>query len=176
MNKTSCPQCDKPLVNTTCRLVQDSCGHKKCRICLLQDEEGCHQCLYRNAQKTTVIKYENGQAPVITSATLNGSENLNCSDIINNLVNDIINEAAESRPKLKSNSLNKNAKSCLNNLKTKSIKKSEVVKSTNYRTLVIPNHIIVLKDPASYRCTVCDKTFCTKSHVKYHLYCDGGKI
>lgn len=39
-----CPQCKKTLDNSSKRLVQDACGHKKCRQCLLSDEEECKLC------------------------------------------------------------------------------------------------------------------------------------
>ncbi|XP_076633306.1 uncharacterized protein LOC143347730 isoform X2 [Colletes latitarsis] len=39
-----CPSC-KQITNTSCsRLVKDSCGHTKCRICLLYEEQGCKIC------------------------------------------------------------------------------------------------------------------------------------
>ncbi|XP_076238233.1 uncharacterized protein LOC143181604 [Calliopsis andreniformis] len=39
-----CPSC-KRVTNTSCsRLVKDSCGHTKCRMCLLYEDEGCKIC------------------------------------------------------------------------------------------------------------------------------------
>lgn len=170
MNEICCPQCEKALVNTTCRIVQDSCGHKKCRICLLEDEENCRQCLEENAQKATVIKYENCQTAVITSAIYNDTGRDRCSDTLDNLVNSKLSEAVKSKTKPEANGSTKNT----NNVKSKTTKKNETAK--NARTLSVPSHISVLKDPPSYRCNVCNKTFSTKSHVRYHLYCDGGML
>ena len=39
-----CPNCGK-LTNTShTRLIKDSCGHTKCRLCLLHEENGCKSC------------------------------------------------------------------------------------------------------------------------------------
>jgi len=39
-----CPQCHRPIKSPHARLVQDSCGHKKCRLCLMKDDDGCRLC------------------------------------------------------------------------------------------------------------------------------------
>lgn len=39
-----CPSCRR-MINTSCsRLVKDNCGHTKCRMCLLYEEQGCRVC------------------------------------------------------------------------------------------------------------------------------------
>lgn len=39
-----CPQCRRGVDGTSARLVADVCGHSKCRICLLQEINGCLKC------------------------------------------------------------------------------------------------------------------------------------
>lgn len=39
-----CPQCCKLIDSSASRLVHDTCGHSKCRICLLQEITGCLVC------------------------------------------------------------------------------------------------------------------------------------
>ena len=39
-----CPQCCKSVDSSACRLVYDTCGHSKCRICLIQEVTGCLLC------------------------------------------------------------------------------------------------------------------------------------
>ncbi|KAF4528740.1 hypothetical protein B566_EDAN017021, partial [Ephemera danica] len=39
-----CPQCGAVPNNTSARLVHDSCGHLKCRMCLLKEEDSCMTC------------------------------------------------------------------------------------------------------------------------------------
>lgn len=51
----NCPQCKNVLDSSASRLVQDSCGHKKCRMCLLEDETRCLLCIAeQNPDKTNV--------------------------------------------------------------------------------------------------------------------------
>lgn len=63
--KEFCPQCGQKINNSTHRLVQDSCGHTKCRNCLLQDDLGCQKCKQITSEvqvitptNVSVIKYE----------------------------------------------------------------------------------------------------------------------
>ncbi|KAK3928460.1 Zinc finger protein 14-like protein [Frankliniella fusca] len=39
-----CPQCGREADSSRVRLVRDSCGHKKCRECLVSDEASCLLC------------------------------------------------------------------------------------------------------------------------------------
>ncbi|XP_043494085.1 zinc finger protein 1 homolog isoform X2 [Polistes fuscatus] len=49
MNK-ECPNCGQITNASDSRLVTDSCGHTKCRMCLLNEEQGCKSC--RNLPQT----------------------------------------------------------------------------------------------------------------------------
>ncbi|KAG5306669.1 ZNF28 protein, partial [Acromyrmex insinuator] len=40
----TCPNCGQPTNASFSRLVKDSCGHTKCRMCLLYEEHGCKIC------------------------------------------------------------------------------------------------------------------------------------
>lgn len=54
----NCPQCKNVLNSSASRLVQDTCGHKKCRMCLLEDETRCLLCIaeqnIQNPSKSSV--------------------------------------------------------------------------------------------------------------------------
>ena len=52
MSEPSCPSCGVLTGSSQLRLVVDTCGHQKCRRCLLQEETGCAQC---RAQRCSVI-------------------------------------------------------------------------------------------------------------------------
>lgn len=44
MGGGECPNCGQYTNASTSRLVRDACGHKKCRMCLVDEEEGCKAC------------------------------------------------------------------------------------------------------------------------------------
>ncbi|KAF5306491.1 hypothetical protein FQR65_LT07319 [Abscondita terminalis] len=143
-----CPQCNTLLEYPLVRLVQDSCGHKKCRLCLLKDESQCQLCLHKSA-KEQFLQYETNHTGVITcnKAKLNNVNN-------EHGVNFEINEKQYNS----------------NNNSTSSLKKR------SYKTIVLPNHISrSATTPTSYLCNICNKTFKTKSHIKYHSFCGGQK-
>ncbi|PSN50267.1 hypothetical protein C0J52_02364 [Blattella germanica] len=53
-----CPQCRKSIKSPHARLVVEDCGHKKCRLCLIKDEDGCRQCAVTN--KANALKKDHG--------------------------------------------------------------------------------------------------------------------
>lgn len=53
MMTEECPNC-RQLTNTSfSRLVKDSCGHTKCRMCLLYEEHGCKICQAERCAQST---------------------------------------------------------------------------------------------------------------------------
>lgn len=171
MSEVICPQCEKPLTNSTCRLVQDACGHKKCRMCLLQDEESCYQCKQRKETQTSVItKKSSVNVFKCDPTTIPNSETAGHFIVTGQCEEIPIAKVTE--PSISGvNTIT----GSVENVKT--AKKAEAtVKKRSYKTIVIPNHITAMKDPISYKCNVCNKLFMTKSHIRYHMYCKGGKF
>ncbi|XP_034943152.1 tachykinin-like peptides receptor 86C isoform X3 [Chelonus insularis] len=55
-----CPNCGQ-LTNDSCsRLIEDSCGHRKCRICLLYEEQGCKTC---EREKNKFVRIDGQERP-----------------------------------------------------------------------------------------------------------------
>lgn len=48
-----CPQCNRLVDSLEFRLVQDSCGHMKCRGCLLSDSNSCSMCHNQEHNETS---------------------------------------------------------------------------------------------------------------------------
>ncbi|KAL6254919.1 hypothetical protein P5V15_014261 [Pogonomyrmex californicus] len=68
-----CPNCGQ-LVNTTfSRIVKDSCGHTKCRMCLLYEEHGCKICQTTHCTRKNIQDYLT--EPCITNENLNDIHN-----------------------------------------------------------------------------------------------------
>ena len=146
----TCPQCNQKLVGSQSRLVQDSCGHKKCRLCLVKDEDKCLQCLWDQ------------QSNIICKAAPTGVITYNVNDGISR------NETSDNQKSL-AIGVNVNDNNDLNsNYEFKVQHKFQIPQKFN--------HISVNSDnPIIYTCTICNKHFKTRSHMKYHYYCAGGK-
>lgn len=152
----TCPQCNTLLESPTVRLVQDSCGHRKCRLCLLKDESECQLCL-RSSLKNDVPKYEINHTGVITCSKANIKNDEKC---IREEENNDFNVDFE---------INKSTTPI-----STSNKKLTSQPRRSYKTIVLPSHIVRTTNNG-YLCNVCNKPFKTKSHVKYHSFCDGQK-
>ncbi|XP_019871607.2 zinc finger protein ZFP2 isoform X2 [Aethina tumida] len=162
MNENICQQCKKSAEGASNRLVQDSCGHKKCRVCLLQDEDFCKQCSDEAGKKeNTVIKYENKYAAVITCNGINKDINSDTAD--SNCTK------SESEKPISQPVINKPKKPNKSQNESKPVGKQKRA----YNAINIPTHITVTGEPNVYHCTICNKSFSTKAHVKYHSYCAG---
>ncbi|XP_029038575.2 zinc finger protein 578-like isoform X1 [Osmia bicornis bicornis] len=74
-----CPSCRR-ILNTSCsRLVKDNCGHTKCRMCLLYEEQGCRVC--NDVQ--CIENIGNYDYPPSTKEILNDISNSEKSNICN---------------------------------------------------------------------------------------------
>ncbi|XP_044257960.1 zinc finger protein 2-like [Tribolium madens] len=163
-----CPQCKKASNGAANRLVRDSCGHEKCRVCLLLDEEKCQQCKIENVNKieapscriekeqesSSVIKCESHTGVITCNGT---AKKTPICPIVQN--GDVQTKDDIKQPTPQKTSKNKTAKTAPN--------------KNLFGNVSIPNHVTILKDPTQYKCNICNKKFATKSHIKYHTYCTG---
>ncbi|EEZ98857.1 zinc finger protein 624 [Tribolium castaneum] len=144
-----CPQCKKASNGAANRLVRDSCGHEKCRVCLLLDEEKCQQCKTENTEvkeqePPSVIKCESHTGVITCNGTAKKTPICPIAQ----------NGGVEKKQPTKTSSKNLPNRNLFNDIS-------------------VPNHVTVLKDPLQYKCNICNKKFTTKSHIKYHTYCTG---
>lgn len=194
MRENICLQCNKSCFGPVNRLVQDACGHKKCRTCLLADEQQCTQCKAENASQNGLKKVVQVDSDVL-NCDRNGETN---NEVVLNNHTAVI-QMNGGYPNVKKsivaftpNSIKGNESASISTLesdieKTDSslkvakdtegkfkIKKPDKTQKKPHNPVDIPKHINVITDPVSYHCTICDKHFATKTHVKYHYYCSGG--
>lgn len=169
-----CPQCHKATLSPSNRLVQDNCGHVKCRSCLLTDSEFCKQCLKssNNLQGSNGLPVDNIVQEITdnhTAVICNGrNQNETHSDVSDSVVNNH-NDATDLTELLPNGSMETVENDSENAI-------TEEKNSTSKKVILIPAHIITKTDPVCYFCTLCKKSFTTKGHIKYHTYCNGGKL
>lgn len=160
--ETKCPQCNNVLNSPSARLVQDSCGHKKCRMCLVQDESDCKMCLQQDHKN----RYKDNHTAVIICNKTN-STRLTSSEQIKDTVTKV--ESLQIEPSNCNTLLDCDKEETIKKIKTP--QKKRLYKFTN-----LPHFIsVVSENPVLYKCNICSKTFHTKSHFKYHNYCTEGK-
>ncbi|KAF7284326.1 hypothetical protein GWI33_022309 [Rhynchophorus ferrugineus] len=153
-----CLQCQQASTKPANRLVQDSCGHKKCRSCLLNDVDKCKQCLGLVSFVDVVTPTENSCKNTNYHTAViqcNGKAKINCDKVI---------EESDENEHKSDNKTNQEENV------VEAAQKSDK-KLGKRKTIPIPTHVIVKTDPVSYFCTICDKTFLTRTHVRYHQYC-----
>lgn len=187
MREQICLQCEKTCLDPVNRLVQDTCGHKKCRTCLLEDEQQCTQCEaesefeIEDQVESDVLKCDtNGETDdvVLNNHTAVIQVNGGCPIVKKNSVRfssgSVVEFEEDDKGSVESEKEDNEetfSKRPIDSFKIK--KPDKIVKKNN--PIDIPKHINVISDPPSYHCTICDKTFITKTHVKYHSYCAGGQ-
>ncbi|XP_050317105.1 zinc finger protein 888 [Bactrocera neohumeralis] len=152
----SCPLCGTEIRDNVNRLVTDSCGHSKCRRCLLADDE-CSECL-KPKQYNTENNTEQDADSVIVASGATVETDLN---------------AASKTTKKKGRKVA--------SMPTH-IQRLHSDLDSGVRYYCIPcgrkfgsrsqqyYHLTCGSDASKrYMCQQCDKTFSTKSHFKYHL-------
>lgn len=193
MRENICLQCKKTCFGPVNRLVQDACGHKKCRTCLLADEQQCAQCEADNIAQNGLEKDLQVGSDVL-KCDRNGE--INSEVVLNN--HTAVIQVNGGYPKVKhsvaftSESVQEDECEVLDTIEFDKDKNNSSLKTTKqseekfrikkpdksekkpHNPIDIPKHINVISDPSSYHCTICDKHFITKTHVKYHSYCSGG--
>lgn len=101
MAEDKCLQCNQITNETFNRVIRDSCGHYKCRSCLLKEDVRCFACdentknFAINAEKSVIISnIENKRLVVIEQGNISESnriidsrkEDQNCSVIVNHSI------------------------------------------------------------------------------------------
>lgn len=134
-----------------CKKPSDGASNRLVRDCC--GHQKCRKCLLVDEEQCLQCQSEDNKESVIKVITCNGGAIKN-----------------ETNASTASNGVKYDQK-----VKVKESEK-KFGKRRNYRSIVVPNHITVLKDPIQYKCNICNKTFTTKSHIKYHVYCTGGNF
>ncbi|XP_024867911.1 zinc finger protein 260-like isoform X3 [Temnothorax curvispinosus] len=168
-----CPNCGQHTNTSFSRLVKDSCGHAKCRMCLLYEEHGCKIC-----QKE----------PRIANGDLNDARKSPTEEIMLplELVINKDSKSKENRPdsnSAKCGSSNRyenvtfdnNEEAYESNSQAKAKVNEEVVeKNKNVKSRNRSHITIVPGTPEKYKCNACGKIFRNKKGKCYHDACVTG--
>lgn len=153
----TCPQCNKIIKDSTLRLVQDSCGHKKCRGCLLNDEHECRLCV---AENDALQSYNNDKDNLQDALNLDNTEPIEENSYVQ-LQNAPIEYVAVESIQVKEEPFVDS--------------KTNILKHS-YSASLIPSHITLDEELNKYTCNICSRSFASKGYIKYHKYCaNGGK-
>ncbi|XP_067625812.1 oocyte zinc finger protein XlCOF6 [Eurosta solidaginis] len=148
-NDRICPRCGTLSTENANRLVTDSCGHRKCRRCLLADDE-CIECL------------QNSKHP---NASLKATKESDALPAAN--TDEIKNAKKKGRKAVSMPShilqIQSDRESSKHYYCTRCDKKF-TSRSQQYYHLACGNDA-----EKKYKCQQCDKAFSTSSHLNYHL-------
>ncbi|KAK7871971.1 hypothetical protein R5R35_004764 [Gryllus longicercus] len=148
-----CPQCSCSVNSSVSRLIRDTCGHKKCRLCLVREEKGCLACEAKENSESQESNNENPDSP--DALAINSDES---SEVI----------TTENNPS--EANIGESAKVIQENVSPE--KASFVSKTVKNKKLSLQGHIVVIPGtPQKYRCTICNKECSSKYTVQYHNYC-----
>lgn len=187
LTKECCPQCSREADSSRLRLVQDSCGHKKCRECLLSDEVVCLLCSCPPIPEYTELRLAGGSVQ-------GASDSVDCSVEGEAGAQRAVGETAESaviRTEVASTSAesgNVSKSSQPSNCATdqcvvqgdldlaetssatfEATNKSREKKSPSFG---LKDHIIFTPgDPPKYYCKKCKKSYNSRKAARYHNYC-----
>ncbi|XP_066998999.2 uncharacterized protein [Anabrus simplex] len=171
-----CPQCCNTLNTANCRLVQDACGHKKCRLCLVLEENGCVACSKTGKPNKNVEDLSVSASNFSDSSYQIPDDNEIKFELFNGLVKSDIGKSSKAAKCETSEEVVGNIKYA-NEAQNDGDKNSKAErKEQKKKPIEIGSHITVIPgNPVRYHCTACNKSFGAKYSVKYHNFCAAEK-
>lgn len=172
MESEFCPQCKELIKESSKRIIKDSCGHEKCRFCLLKDVENCQQCVENDSLNSNYSSsehissnFENTHITVITCNKILSSVDFKKDD----------NVELQKKMVLDNNETEMyKAAQPIVNATTEKFKSKLVSQKRRYERITVPSHVTIAGTPPTFTCTICKSEFKTKGHVKYHIFCSKG--
>nr|XP_014092403.1 zinc finger protein 320 [Bactrocera oleae]XP_036234317.1 zinc finger protein 320 [Bactrocera oleae] len=157
-----CPLCETEIRGNINRLVIDSCGHSKCRRCLLADDE-CSEC-----SKPKQCNTENNSGQGVDVGAIVANEATLETDLATKSTKKKGRKVASIPSHIQR--LHSDLDSGVRYYCTPCGKKFGSRSQQYY-------HLTCGSDASKkYKCQQCDKTFSTKSHFKYHLETHEGRV
>lgn len=149
------------------RIVTEACGHSKCRNCFIKEESGCVKCL---SLKTAIDQHTD---PTVKNAIQNNEMIKSIPLPIISKLNHLSKETSSSKPKdirvLEEVIIKPFIEIPSNGSDGFTFPRIIGLPKTEY-----PSHITrkTVNGKTEFECTICKKSFRSKSNRRYHFYCD----
>lgn len=183
-NIFNCPQCNSIIDVSGNRIVVESCGHKKCRNCFLNEENGCAEC--QNTWNTTPViissQIEESDTTDLTILTTNEQKSLDSNSDSGDLLQIDTDQDGKSddehfpAPVLDSKKIVILNEVILKSPDNPQISSESLADNPNEQknTGFVYPYLLVkrIKGQNIFHCTICEKEFKSKNNRRYHLYCD----
>lgn len=163
-----CSICNETTTNQ--RIIVELCGHQKCRACFIREENGCTICIATNA-----ALHMQSMAVQPEDLSVNSSIGIDQDKRVEVIENVLIMGRAE--PESFTEPMQKPQRKLLPKPKPEQEEKEKASDERRRKrsSLVIP-HVTTKRDAddqvTGYKCEICEKNFRSRSHRKYHLFCD----
>ncbi|XP_059612188.1 zinc finger protein 391-like [Phlebotomus argentipes] len=169
-----CEYCHREVNSSSNRLIQELCGHNKCRRCFIQEKDGCQICDEESRKSTQVSRVTSAPCKMKTAwaqmMTANGEpeegivqeENGEKSMDSEALQIDTDLEETETPPDEDTQEENAESPPVVASVFREPKKRSK---------FVIPKHVKRIEEQR-FECTICQRQFSSRQQCVYHSYCD----
>lgn len=191
-----CPRCGHLFDLFNKRLIVEICGHKKCRTCLINENNGCDECKLNIPNDHTLLligcsesdadrdratsktEYDTNDVPDQSIVAVSEHQSDNNLRISTDDGGDESSMSSEQNnclklTKLATEDCGKNSFTEMDlsiNVHLSNTKKKKIKKLR----VIYPAHLVETKfiGGSVFKCTICNKEFKSLNNRRYHFYCD----
>lgn len=195
-----CPRCGDLFDLFKKRLIVEICGHKKCRTCLINENNGCDECKLNIPNDHTLLLIGCSDSKVVNDGLTSKTIEFDTTDVPNQTIAaDCVNETDDDLRidtdggGVDESSMSRSQyKNCfqMSELKSEDYQKKSLneldlsitvqhppttkKKKRKKLRVVYPDHLVELKvvGGSVFKCTICNKEFKSLNNRRYHFYCD----
>ncbi|GAB0097747.1 hypothetical protein DMENIID0001_134130 [Sergentomyia squamirostris] len=178
-----CQYCQREVNTTTNRLIQEFCGHNKCRRCFIQEKNGCKECQEELEKSQASPRVSSAPCKMKTAwakmVTAEGElEEENPPKVItpvaeeNSENSEIVMENEEKSLDSEAWQIDTDAEESGEQPPEENVKESQSQQEGEKKmTSKHPEHVKKLQD-GSFECLICQRQFSSRHQRMYHMYCD----
>ncbi|XP_063698497.1 zinc finger protein 845-like [Culicoides brevitarsis] len=178
MEEKNCPQCLRQIAGKS-RLYKDEiCGHSKCKVCLLQEDDECKQCSshtevvddhnYSNEKSVVVevlkVEDKDGATYEVITEQYEGADEGEEKDMY------VEEEYLDGQTEFEF--IYKNDKDDENDVEEEPAKASKKNRMPSFVESIVVTNEETGEPEHRYQCNICKKNFKSPHQIRYHRYCD----